>query len=174
MDYRMADMRKITNKTLGLDYKMVMFRWIAERIATYDKHATWVAGGIRDSLQIKKSSITFDGKAWWTISYHRICLTTSDDILSPIRAVMIVGFIHRFVIDVGCVDRVGDLVGYICCKSQQHRTWSTELDKRQDQDMVSGSGRLRDIATDTERVDDVPPPIIDPILIGTVDNESGT
>lgn len=45
----MDKMRKITNRMLGTDDKMVKFRWITECIATYGDHATWFGGGIYDS-----------------------------------------------------------------------------------------------------------------------------
>lgn len=38
-----------TNWTLGIKDKMVMFRWIVERIAALGEHASWVEGGIGES-----------------------------------------------------------------------------------------------------------------------------
>lgn len=48
MDYRISMMMKITNQTLGNDDKIVMFRWIAERVAPHSEYSAWVIGGIRD------------------------------------------------------------------------------------------------------------------------------
>lgn len=56
-------MWKITNKTLGMEEKMVMFWWIAERIAALGEHATWFEGGIGESQQIKKGTLNFEGKS---------------------------------------------------------------------------------------------------------------
>lgn len=64
MDYKIVKIKKITNQTLGTNEKIVMFRWIAERITAYSEHATWVACGIGDSQKIKKIILTFKGKSW--------------------------------------------------------------------------------------------------------------
>lgn len=100
MDYRMAKMRQITNQTLGTEDKMVMFRQIDERITAHGEHDTWVAGGIGDLQKIKKSSLTFEGKAGWTIDCYRLCLTTGDDILIPFWVATIGGFTNGFAFDV--------------------------------------------------------------------------
>lgn len=49
MDYRMAEIWKITNKALGTEDKVMMFWWIAERITALSKHAIWVSGSIGES-----------------------------------------------------------------------------------------------------------------------------
>lgn len=40
MDYRMAEIRKITNWTVATKEKMMVFRWIEEIIAAYSEHTT--------------------------------------------------------------------------------------------------------------------------------------
>lgn len=65
MDYRMGKMRKITNKILGIEDKIVMFRWMTEQISSNGDHTTWVAGGFGDSQQIKRGTLNFEGKSWW-------------------------------------------------------------------------------------------------------------
>lgn len=97
----MAEMRKIINQTLGTNDKMVMFRWIAERIATQGVHATWVAGGISDSQQIKKASLNFKGKVWWTLAHHRLYPTKGDDVLSLVCTTVIESFTAGNAFDVG-------------------------------------------------------------------------
>lgn len=64
----MVKMRKITNRTLGVEDKMVIFRWMAKRIASNGMHVTWVSGGFGDSQKIKKSTLNFKGKVWWTVA----------------------------------------------------------------------------------------------------------
>lgn len=39
MDYKIVKMRKITKRKLGTDDKIVMFKWIAERIAAHGEYA---------------------------------------------------------------------------------------------------------------------------------------
>lgn len=65
------------------------------------EHTTQVIGGIGDSQQIKKSTLTFEGKEWLIITQHRLCPTTSDDVLSQFRAAMIDGFIVGYAFDNG-------------------------------------------------------------------------
>lgn len=47
----MDEMRKITKWTLGYEDKILMFKWIVERIDSNGVHTTWVKRGIRDSEQ---------------------------------------------------------------------------------------------------------------------------
>lgn len=46
MDYRLEEMKKITQKQLGLEEKMGLFRWIIEIIASNDENTVWFIGGL--------------------------------------------------------------------------------------------------------------------------------
>ncbi|KAF3625184.1 hypothetical protein FXO38_10420 [Capsicum annuum] len=98
MDYRMAEMRKITTWMLGTDNKMVIFRWIAERIAVHGEHETWIVG---ESQQIKWGTLNFEGKAWWILARHKLYPIIRDDVLSSVWAAMISNFIAVYEFDIG-------------------------------------------------------------------------
>lgn len=97
----MKEIRKITNRMLGSKDKMVIFKWITKWITLNGENEVWGVGGPRVvSQKIKKTSLNFEGKAWWTLARHRLCQTTGDDILSPVWAAMIVSFIIGYKFDV--------------------------------------------------------------------------
>lgn len=82
-------MRKIIRRLLGSEKKIEIFCWITERIATNGQNVILVVEGPQEvSYKIKKGTINFEGKTWWTLARHRLCPTTGDDILSQIRAAM--------------------------------------------------------------------------------------
>ncbi|KAF3621897.1 hypothetical protein FXO38_31609 [Capsicum annuum] len=51
--------------------------------------------------KIKKNTLTFEAKAWWTLAQHRLYPTTGDNVLILIWAVMIASLIarHKFNIE---------------------------------------------------------------------------
>lgn len=93
-------MRKITKRTLGLNDKIMIFRWIGEHISSKGENTILVVGGLGVvSQKIKKSTFNFKGKAWRTLAQHRLCATIGDDVLRSIRAAMIAGFIVGYEFD---------------------------------------------------------------------------
>lgn len=60
---------------LGTYDKMVILRWIAKQITGHGQYATWI---IEESQQIKKGTLKFKGKSWWTLAQHRLCSKTGD------------------------------------------------------------------------------------------------
>lgn len=48
------------------------------------------------SQKIKKSTLNFKGKSWWTFAQHRLCPTTGDNVLSPVWEAMIADFIADY------------------------------------------------------------------------------
>ncbi|KAF3623822.1 hypothetical protein FXO38_30575 [Capsicum annuum] len=86
---------------MGFKDKIVMFRWITERMALNGVHATWIKGGIRDSQQIKKGTLNFEGKVWWILAQHRLCSTVGDDVLNLVHASMVASFTVGYAFNVG-------------------------------------------------------------------------
>ncbi|KAF3640809.1 hypothetical protein FXO37_23313 [Capsicum annuum] len=80
---------------------MGYFRWITGCIASNGEDVVQVVGGLGvTSQKIKKNTLNFKAKAWWTLARHRLFPTTGDNILSPIRVAMIVRFMARYEFDV--------------------------------------------------------------------------
>lgn len=62
--YRLEDMRKITQKQLGMDDKMDHFRWIARLTGSNSKYVVWVVGVPSVVHQkIEKNTLNFEAKA---------------------------------------------------------------------------------------------------------------
>lgn len=89
MDYKLEKMRKITQIQLGMEDKMGHFRWIARHIASNGEDVVRVVRllGVT-SQKIENNTLNFEDKAWWTMSRHQLCVTTEDNILSPIWVVL--------------------------------------------------------------------------------------
>lgn len=77
-----------------------MFRLMAKQIALNKIHVTWVEGGFGDSQQIKKGTLKFKVKSWWTLAQHRICLNTGDNVLSLVREAIITSFTISYAFDI--------------------------------------------------------------------------
>lgn len=81
--------------------KMMHIWWIVSLIAITGEEASWVVGGPRvKSYQIIKNTLNFKGKVWWTLSRHRLCPTTKDNVLSLVHTALTVGFIERYEFDI--------------------------------------------------------------------------
>lgn len=94
----MAEIRKISQRMLGSEGKMVLFWWIAKRIAIHGENMTWIVG---DSQQINKGTLNFEDKAWWTLARYRLYPTIGDNVLILVQAAMIVSFTTSYEFDMG-------------------------------------------------------------------------
>lgn len=69
IEYHMKEVQKINRKQIGMDNKMVHFRWISSFIAANGENTVWVEGdsGVT-SLKIEKNTLNFEPEAWYTLA----------------------------------------------------------------------------------------------------------
>lgn len=54
--------------------KMVIYRWIAELVASNSENIVWAIGGPWVvSQKMKKITLNIEVKAWWTLARHHLC-----------------------------------------------------------------------------------------------------
>lgn len=80
---------------------MGYFRWIVGRIALNGENVVWVSGGLGvKSQKIEKNALNFKAMAQWTLARCRLCPSTGDSVLSPVRVALIARFIASYEFDV--------------------------------------------------------------------------
>lgn len=71
-------------------------------IALNREEAIWVVNGLGVASQkIKKHTLNFKAKSWWILAQHRLCPTIGDNVLSPFRSALIVGFMYGYEFNLG-------------------------------------------------------------------------
>lgn len=81
---------------------MIHFWWIANLITINGVDVIWVGGGPRViSQQIAKQTLSFEAKAQWALSQHRLGSTTGDNVLNLVRTTLVVVFKMGFEFDIG-------------------------------------------------------------------------
>lgn len=80
IDFRVKEMKKVKVKQIGSKDKFVQLRRMVGITAVDREKDLWVVGGIESSSSVKKNSLNFYAKSWWTLIRY---------ILSPILAKML-------------------------------------------------------------------------------------
>lgn len=58
-----------------------------------------VAGGVGGSLSIKKNSLNFQAKVWWTLVRHRLFPNLLDNVMGSNKAALITGMMSSYEIN---------------------------------------------------------------------------
>ncbi|KAF3653244.1 hypothetical protein FXO37_17083 [Capsicum annuum] len=96
-DYRMTTVRskKIIRDLEQREKWRELIRWMAQKITKLRSDAPWVEG----KVDIKKSTLHFALKFWWSIVRPNLCSTTMDNALSLDLAVLVAKIIVGYDID---------------------------------------------------------------------------
>ncbi|KAF3684980.1 hypothetical protein FXO38_00027 [Capsicum annuum] len=73
---------------------------MAAIITSAQEEAPRAVGGIKNSSSIKKNSLNFQEKAWWTLIQHRLSPNLLDNVVGPDKASLIVGKISSYENDI--------------------------------------------------------------------------
>lgn len=97
----MEKMQKIKRKKIEIEDKLIHFWLMADLIASDREKVSWIVGGPGTNLQhIKKGSLKFAAKVWWTLVRYRLCSISRDNILIPNCASLITSIMAGYELDV--------------------------------------------------------------------------
>ena len=86
------DTVRVRAKMRDEEQKLELLKWIAGYIAEDNVAASWVPG----KLDIKKSTLYFSGRFWWSVVRYRLGPTNADNSLILDRAVVVASILAGY------------------------------------------------------------------------------